>query len=92
MIIDSKQHHKRLLDELSDTYARKNADYGDSFHTGFNNFGLISGVVRISDKYERLVNLVKGGKRQVNDETIRDTLMDMANYCIMSVMELEREE
>ena len=79
-----------ILKEMSEIYARKNHDYGNSFGQSINEFGPIAGVVRISDKFNRLKTLIKNKDSQrVSDESIIDTLTDMANYCIMLRMELE---
>lgn len=83
--------HKTYLDALHKTYLAKNADYGDSFGESIKTFGLVAGVVRISDKYHRLESLLRKGEAQVKDETIKDTLMDMANYCVMLAMEVDGE-
>lgn len=85
------QRHKELCKQLNKTYESKNHDYGDSFGDTYKKLGLTSALVRISDKYNRLMSLGSGKKQMVNDESIRDTLLDMANYCIMTVMELDRE-
>ena len=69
-------------------YHRKNHDYGDSFRKSLEEFGLVAAVVRMSDKMERIKTLAKGEEAKVQDEKIRDTLMDLANYAIMTVMEL----
>lgn len=84
--------HKTYLDTLHKTYIAKNADYGDSFGESIKTFGLVAGVVRIGDKYHRLESLLRKGKAQVKDETIKDTLIDMANYCVMLAMEMEGED
>lgn len=86
--------HKKLCEELNDTYNRKNSDYGDSFGETFQKLGIISAITRISDKYNRLVSLCTKSEeeRKVKDETIEDTLLDMANYCIMSVIELRKNK
>ena len=77
-----------VLQELSDLYHRKNHDYGDSFRKSLEEFGLVAAVVRMSDKMERIKALSKGEKAKVTDEKIRDTLVDLASYAIMTVMEL----
>lgn len=73
------------------TYIKKNMDYGDSFSKSYQEFGLVAPVVRMSDKVERLKSLSKG-EAQVKDESIRDTLLDIANYAIMTVVEVEYED
>ena len=77
--------HWTICRELHETYKAKNADYGDSF-------ALVRGkypnaiLIRLNDKLNRLETLVNGGKQHV-DESIDDTLLDLANYCIMELVE-----
>jgi hypothetical protein len=75
-----------ICDGLNDIYTKKNHDYGDSFaklRTELPN----SILVRIYDKYSRLKTLLEGSEQKVKDESIEDTLMDLANYCIMELVE-----
>ncbi|WP_028124748.1 nucleotide modification associated domain-containing protein [Eremococcus coleocola] len=84
--------HKRfeeITTEMTDLYKRKNADYGDSFTQSLDEFGVIAGVVRLSDKMNRIKALTKNDSQQVKDESIKDTLKDLANYAIMTLMWLE---
>lgn len=84
--------HRAICKVLSDTYAKKNADYGNSFGDTFEELGIISAVTRISDKTSRLKSLCRpDADQKVNDESIRDTLMDLANYAIMTVMEMDAQ-
>lgn len=79
----------QITNELNELYAAKNSDYGDSFNDLFSEFGLITVVIRLQDKMNRLKTIAKnGGEYSVKDETIRDTLMDLANYSIMALMRL----
>lgn len=87
---DQSLRHNNICGELHELYRKKNHDYGDSFHKGYEEFGLTMAAIRISDKVNRFKTLIKS-VRQCNDESIRDTLLDTANYCIMTVMELDRE-
>ena len=86
--------HMSLCKELNNTYECKNRDYGNSFSDTYQKLGIVSAVTRITDKYNRLVSLCMKSEeeRKVKDESIRDTLMDMANYCMMTVLELEKEK
>ena len=70
---------------------RKNHDYGDSFSRSFGKYGVTAALVRMEDKWNRLENLAGGGKQRVLDEGLRDTCLDLANYCLMTVMELDRK-
>lgn len=79
--------HKKMLDDMHTLYITKNHDYGNSVHDTYEKYGLTSFLVRIEDKLNRARTLNKA-EAQVNDEKIEDTLMDMANYAILAVMEL----
>lgn len=92
-MIDYTYKFQKILKQLEETYKTKNADYGDSFSQSINEFGLLAGVIRIGDKYNRLKNLALNSEiRQVEDETISDTLLDMANYCIMLKIENDKKD
>ena len=81
------ERHKQLCEQLTDTCQKKNADYGDSFGETFADLGIISAITRIADKFNRVKNLAKlpPDRQRVKSESIADTLLDMANYCIMTV-------
>lgn len=83
---------KDLLDEMHETYKKKNADYGDSFKKTHLQFGEIAGLVRISDKVNRLISLSKKTPDSQNYESKRDTYMDLANYCLMQVLVMGETE
>lgn len=80
--------HEAICKELNEIYIKKNSDYGDSFGETYRKLGIISAVTRISDKTNRLQNLCINDTK-VNDESIRDTLIDLANYAILTLMEME---
>lgn len=82
--------HRRILDKLHKTYAEKNSDYGDSFTDTMNKFGIEVGIARICDKYKRLENMALGKHMNVN-ESMKDCLLDMANYAIMLSMYLDEK-
>lgn len=84
------EEHKKLVDFVHDVYVRKNHDYGDSFGRSFKKYGIVAALVRMEDKWNRLENLAGGAKQKVMDESIRDTCLDLANYCLMTVMELDQ--
>lgn len=86
-----KQHHE-LCDVIHSTYMQKNAAYGNSFSNTYKKLGIVSAVTRITDKYNRLVALATNSELDHGDEKITDTLLDMANYCLMTVMEIENNE
>ena len=88
--MDKYNKHKEICNELNQIYRAKNHDYGDSFGETFEKLGIISAVTRITDKVNRLQTLCTND-RKVGDETIIDTLYDLANYSIMTIIELEGE-
>lgn len=77
-----------ILEEMEDLYTRKNRDYGNSFTKSFKAFGLTSPIIRLSDKLERLKSLNDGKMALVEDESIEDTLIDLANYAVMTLVEV----
>lgn len=78
---------RKLADALASQYQRKNEAYGDSFGKSVKKYGVISALTRMSDKWNRLESLlVDGNKNGVSDESIDDTLLDLATYCIMTVL------
>ena len=81
---------KKAYDENYQTFLKKNADYGSSFEESLNEFGEVSGIVRISDKHRRLVNITKNENKVLESKI--DTLKDMANYCLMLAVWLEDED
>jgi len=71
--------------ELKEMFEKKNKDYGDAFAA----YGPVGVVVRIGDKVQRLASISKTQVTLVKDESLRDTLMDLANYASMAVMLLD---
>ena len=92
MEMDNVKQHESLLRQIHDTYIKKNHDYGDSFSRSFKKYGLVAAMVRMEDKWNRLDNMASGAEQKVADETIRDTLLDLAGYCIMTIMELDKQK
>ncbi|KOF57497.1 MULTISPECIES: DUF1599 domain-containing protein [Clostridium] len=83
--------HKEICEKLNKLYAAKNKDYGDSFGKGFDEYGPIMSAIRLDDKLQRFKQLIKNDA-EVKDESIIDTLMDLANYSIMTIIELEKDK
>ena len=77
---------------LVDLYAKKNNDYGNSFDKGMDNIGMTYGVGRIYDKVGRLVNLTKHPNNQQVNESVDDTLKDLACYSIMMLRYLHQNK
>ena len=78
--------HQEICRQMHNTYRRKNHDYGDSFATLRQEYPNAI-LIRLGDKYNRLKALMSGEVAQVKDESIDDTLLDLANYCILELVE-----
>lgn len=83
--------YQYLLNHLEETYEAKNNDYGNSVADTYEKFGCVSFLVRITDKYNRLMTLCdpNAPEQRVKDEKIDDTILDLANYCILWLVERE---
>ena len=73
---------KTIQAEALELFKKKNIDYGDAFAT----YGPIGVLMRIQDKLHRFISITKNGINLVNDENLRDTLIDIHNYSAMSLM------
>ena len=85
---DKVEKFREIANDLADLYAQKNTAYGDSFGRSIEKYGKIAGLTRISDKFNRLENLILNPSISQGDEKVADTLLDMASYCIMLYMEM----
>ena len=72
----------KVQQEALQLFRRKNKDYGDSFAT----YGSVGVIVRMGDKIQRLLSVSKNGVALVDNESLRDTLIDLHNYAAMAVM------
>lgn len=84
------EHFRKVADELGNLYEAKNKAYGNSFGETFQKLGIISAITRISDKYNRLCNLATNPDIDNLGESLDDTLRDLASYCIMTIIELNK--
>lgn len=82
--------YKEIVGEMLSIYIAKNTDYGSSVSDTYRDFGLVSFLVRMADKLNRLKTLYKQ-EAKVN-EKIEDTLIDLANYSILALIELKKDE
>jgi hypothetical protein len=88
---DNVERHRAICEELNALYAKKNHDYGDSFHLSYMEEGMAMARIRLGDKLNRFKTLSKATEQAVSDESLRDTLIDLANYAIMTILEMEDE-
>ena len=77
----------KVQEEALQLFRRKNRDYGDSFAT----YGSVGVIVRIGDKIQRLLSVSNNGVALVNNESLRDTLIDLHNYAAMAIMLLDEK-
>ena len=81
------QQYTAVQKEALELFTKKNQDYGDSFAT----YGPVGVIVRMGDKISRLSSITKSGIALVNNESIRDTLIDLHNYAAMGIMLLDEK-
>lgn len=86
--INKLDRFKQLQSENAELYDRKNANYGDNFSEGFKEYGMTMPLIRLDDKLRRAKQLSKNTAR-VGDESIIDTLRDLNNYALMTIIEIE---
>jgi hypothetical protein len=84
---DRVEQMRKIQSDALTLFAKKNADYGDAFAK----FGVIGVLMRIEDKIQRSLSIIKNGVTLVNDEGIRDTLLDLHNYAAMALILLDEE-
>ena len=73
---------KQIQSDALELFKKKNADYGDAFAK----FGIIGVLMRIEDKIQRALSISKSGVTLVDDEGLKDTLIDLHNYAAMALM------
>lgn len=86
--MSKQQKHQELLNKLAEIYKTKNADYGDSVSETYQKYGMVSFLVRMQDKLNRVHTLTKQ-EAKVQNEKIEDTLLDLANYALLAILELQ---
>ena len=91
MPIDRIKYHKDLCERMHAMYVAKNADYGDSFQKVRSEYPNAI-CVRLSDKLNRIKALMKNDTQQVPDESIDDTLLDLANYALLELVERKADK
>jgi len=83
-----EQQLQTVQKEAFELFSKKNRDYGDSFAT----YGPVGVIVRMGDKIKRLLSVTKNGIQMVDNESLRDTLIDLHNYAAMGIMLLDEKE
>ena len=80
--MDRVEQMKKMQKEGLELFAKKNKDYGDAFAK----YGVIGVLMRMEDKIQRAMSITKNGVNLVDDEGMRDTLIDLHNYAAMAIM------
>ena len=83
-----EEQYKNVHNEAFNLFKKKNADYGDAFAT----YGTVGVLVRMGDKISRLQSISKSGIVLTNNESLRDTLIDLHNYSAMALMLMDEEK
>jgi len=83
--MDRVEQMVRIQKEALELFTKKYIDYGDAF----SKYGIIGVLMRIEDKLQRSMSITKNGVNLINDEGIRDTLIDLHNYSAMALMLLD---
>ena len=79
---DRVEQLKQIQSDALELFKKKNADYGDAFAK----FGVVGVLMRIEDKIQRALSISKSGVTLVDDEGLKDTLLDLHNYAAMALM------
>lgn len=83
---EPREQHQEILKLLHKTWVEKNERYGDSFSEVYWELGDVSALTQVLHKVNRLKTLAVNG--DVGErESLDDTLLDLANYCVMWLME-----
>ena len=80
--MDRVDQMKQIQSNALELFRKKNIDYGDAFAK----FGVIGVLMRIEDKIQRSLSITNNGVNLVNDEGMKDTLLDLHNYAAMALM------
>jgi len=85
--MDRVAQYKTVQKEAIELFQRKNKDYGDAFA----NYGPVGVIVRMGDKINRLSSVTKNQVSLVQNESIRDTLIDLHNYAAMAIILMDEK-
>lgn len=88
--MSDNEEFKKITNEMSNLFELKNNNYGNSFSKLYDELGPVSGLVPLHNKLNRITSLVKGNKN--NFESLEDSLIDLANYSIMFLIELRKHK
>lgn len=75
--------YNSIVDNMKEVCNQKNKDYGTSVQDTYEKFGDLAYIIRCTDKWNRINSLMEKGKAEVKDESIDDTILDLANYLLL---------
>lgn len=84
--------YQETLNEMAETFYLKNERYGDSFTQTMDDYGLVTSMIRVTDKFNRMKTLYQNKELDEDDEPIMDTMLDMANYLVMTIAYIKSRE
>lgn len=88
---DTADYMKERLKKAISLYKQKNVAYGDSFRKSLEKYGIVSAIIRLGDKLQRAESLlIDKNRNEIKDESVIDTLTDLAMYSMMLSYELEK--
>ena len=90
IMTDNEKRFRQKVEKLTKVYVAKNKDYGDSFTRSLDKRGIVASIVRMEDKMNRIDSLHDRPTTEV-DESLVDSLEDLANYAIMTAIWLESQ-
>ena len=82
---------KEITEKMCDIYKQKNSDYGNSFSKLFKKCGMTYAYGHLAEKIERIDSL-SNNEAKVQGESMIDSLYDLANYSILTIMEIEKRK
>lgn len=80
-----------IINGMYDTFKAKNSDYGNSFSELFTECGMTYAYGHLSEKLKRVKSLMSD-EAKVKGESMRDSLLDLANYAVLTIMELDKKK
>lgn len=80
-----------ICNQMVELNIRKSGDYGQSYHDLIREFGDVAAVIPLQNKLDRIKNLVRKGG-EANNESLSDSVLDLACYAVMYLMELNERE
>lgn len=86
---EKNRKFEEITKEMLETYSNKNEMYGDSYNRTIQDYGLIAGLGQLAHKFRRIENIILNPKREIKYESLEDTLLDLANYLIITRISLE---